>query len=214
MALWLQRTRFWLYYWPRYVFQLPHLAFSLLLSRLTALGNYRGITICSFSLSNVPGSEFITRTLEALQLVERIDPRRFRRIQRQIRFILHAELESGACYRRLGRFCLVDFNRYDFVKDHDWYLYCYASALVHEATHGAIYSACVAHTKRNRLPIEKLCHTEERRFMQNFDVPERAWSDQIPGVFDEQYYLKYFSANWLSRVRSRKKRISEVRKDA
>ena len=203
-----------MYYWPRWIFQLPHFAFSLLLSRLTGVGSYRGISICSFTLSQVSGKEFMRRTLEALQLVERTDSRRFRRIQRQIRFIIHAELESGACYRRLGRICVVDFSRYDFTKDHDWYLYCYASTLVHEATHGAIYSGYVTYAKRNRLRIEKLCHMEERRFLQKLDVPDRAWSEQILGVFDEEYFLKYFGRNWLSRLRIILKRISEVRKDA
>lgn len=214
MARSLQKARFWIYYLPRCVFELPLLAFSLLLSRLTGLGSYGGITICSFTLSQVSGREFLGRTIDALQLVERTDPRRFRRIQRQIRFIVHAELDSGACYRRFGRSCDVDFTRYDFVKDHDWYLYCYASTLVHEATHGAVYSGFVSYTKRNRLRIEKLCHTEERRFLKNLDVPGRAWSDQIAGVFDEQYFLNYFSTSWLSRLRIRMKRISEVRKHA
>ena len=214
MARALQRTRFYTYYWPRWFFKLPYIAFSLLLCRLTRLGGYRGIRISSFTLSHISGEEFTGRTIEALQLVERTDPVRFRRIQRQIRFIVHAELRSGACYQRLGRFCFIDFTRYDFSKDHDWYLYSYASTLVHEATHGAVYSDYVAYTKRNRLRIEKLCHTEERRFLQNLDVPERAWSEQIAGAFDEQYFLKYFSSNWRSRSRIIKTRISEVRRDA
>lgn len=214
MARALQRSRFRTYYWPRWIFRLPYLVFSLLLSRLTRLGGYRGIRICSFTLSHISGEAFTGRTIEALQLVERTDPRRFRRIQRQIRVIAHGELESGACYERLGRFCIIDFSRYDFTKNHDWYLHCYASTLVHEATHGAVYSDYVGYTKRNRLRIEKLCHTEERRFLKKLDEPDRAWSEQIAGTFDEEYFLKYFSKNWLSRLGTILKRISELRRDA
>jgi hypothetical protein len=214
MARSLQKARFWIYYWPRWALQLPFPAILLPVGRRTALGSYGGITICSATFSQISGKQFLERTIEALQLVERIDPRRFRRIQQHIRFIVHGELASGACYWRLGRVCIVDFGRYDFATDHDWYLHSYASALVHEATHGAIYSRYIAYLARNRLRIEKLCHTEERRFLQGLDTPDRSWSDQLAGVFDEQYFVQYFSANWLSRMRGMRKRIAEVRKDA
>jgi hypothetical protein len=123
-------------------------------------------------------------------------------------------LYSGFGWVQLSKLAQNRLSSESQAKDHDWYLYCYASTLVHEATHGAIYSGYVTYTKRNRLRIEKLCHTEERRFLQNLDAPDRSWPDQIAGVFDEQYFLQYFSANWLSRVRIIWKRISEVRKDA
>ena len=76
--------------------------------------------------------------------------------------------------------------RYNFPKDHDWYLRCYAATLVHEATHGAIYSRYIGHTRRNRLRIERLCHTETLRFLRRLDKPDRVWSEQIAGVFDEE----------------------------
>lgn len=214
MAHALQKARFWIYYWPRWLWELPFPAILLPIGRWTALGSYRGIDICSVTFSQIPGSQFLEQTLEALHLVERVDPRRFRRVQRHIRFVVHTELASGACYNRLGRVCMVDFSRYDFAKDHDWYLHSYASTLVHEATHGEVYSRYVTYSKHNRLRIEKLCHTEERRFLRALDTPDRSWSDQIAGVFDEQYFVQYFSANFLSRARILRKRVSEVRKDA
>jgi hypothetical protein len=217
MARALQKARFRLCYWPRWVLQVPFAAILVPASRRRVLGNYRGINICSGSFSSfsrIPGSEFLQRTLEALELVERFDARRFRRIQQEVQFIVHAELRSGADYRRPGRFCVVDFTRFDFAKDHDWYLRCYAAALVHEATHGALYSRYVGYTRRNRLRIERLCHSEELRFLKRLDTPDRYWSVQIAGVFNEQYYSQYYGANWFSRLRTIRQRISDVRRDA
>jgi hypothetical protein len=105
----------------------------------------------------------------------------------------------------------VDYLRYDFSSDHDWCLYCYASALVHEATHGAVYSHYVGITRRNYLRIEALCTTEERRFLARLDTPERCWSQQI-AEFDEQYFLRYYNESWLSRIAGLWRRISEARK--
>ena len=135
----LQRFKFCLYYWPRWFLSIPFIAVPIFAYARSALGEYRGIKVCSFSVSKIPSSEFLARTLEALQLIERVDARRFRRIQQEIQFIVHGELLVGAEYDRLGRVCTVDFTYYDFEKNYKWYLWSYAGALVHEATHGAVY---------------------------------------------------------------------------
>ena len=206
-----QKVRFRLHHWPQWLLDLPFAAFLVPATRRSALGTHRGIAIAGASFSRGSGPEFLKRTIEALELVNRFDARRFRRVQQEIRFIIHAELPSGADYRRVGRFCCVDYTRYDFGKDHDWYLRCYAAALVHEATHGAIYSRHVGYTRRSRLRIEKLCHTEELRFLRRLDTPDQLWSEQIAGSFNEQYYLQYYRAGLFSRVRTIRQRIREVR---
>ena len=87
MARAVQKVRFALHHWPRCVLGLPFAAILIPASRRTALGTYRGISICSSSFSRVPGPEFVQCTTEALELVERFDQRRFKRIQQEIRFI-------------------------------------------------------------------------------------------------------------------------------
>jgi hypothetical protein len=113
---------------------------------------------------------------------------------------------------RPERFCLVDYYRYEFAKNHDWYLHCYAAALVHEATHGSVYSHYVPVLERNRLRIERLCRTEEIRFLRRLDTPDRCWSEQIAGAFNEQWFSDYYNRPWFSRAISRWKRIAEVKK--
>jgi hypothetical protein len=210
----LRKVRFYLYHW-RWLFNvpIPFAALEALGYRSTGQGEYKGIRIYSFSFSRTEPAAFLQPTLEALQLVERVDARRFRRIQREIRFIIHSELPSGAVYIRPGRYCHVDYTRYDFAKGHEWYLRSSAATLVHEATHGAVYSRYVAYTRRYRLRIERLCHSEELKFLRRLDTPDRSWSAEIAGVFDEQYFLRYFGATWVSKWRIMGQRISEVRKD-
>jgi hypothetical protein len=207
-----QKFRFRLYYWPRWLLQIPFPAVICPFLRRNALSNYRGICICRASFSTrVSGEQFLNGTLEALHFIERVDPRRFRRIQQQIRFIVHSELVSGASYQRLGRICFVDYGRYELERDHDWYLRCYASALVHEATHGVLYSRFLATTATNRLRIEKLCHLEEKRFLRRQDTPDRCWSDEIVGQFDARWYEQRHRTGRLSNALGLRKRISEVR---
>jgi hypothetical protein len=212
MARGLQKFRFRLFYYWRWLFQMPFAVVLCPLFRRFALGSYRGICICRASFSTrISGEQFCKGTLEALQLIERVDPRRFRRIQQQIRIIVHSELVSGATYKRVGRICDVDYTRYKLERDHDWYLRCYASALVHEATHGVLYSRFVAYTARNRLRTEKLCQLEERRFLRRLDTPDRCWSDEILGEFDTLWYEQHYRTGQLSKALQLRKRISEVR---
>src|ERR1044071_2417959 len=170
----LSRFRFRLYYWPRWLVELPFPAIICPICRRTALSGYRGISICQASFSRFSSKKFLESTLEVLKLIERVDPRRFRRIQKHVRFIVHSELASGACYKRLARWCAIDYSRYDFTEDQDWSLLSYASALVHEATHGEIFSRYIISSARTRVRIEKLCHTEERRFLRHLDTPQRS----------------------------------------
>ena len=214
MARFQRKISFWLYYWPRWALEWPFLALVCPIFRFRALGTYQGIAICKATFSRSTSKRFLGHTLEALQLIERIDPRRFKRIQREIHFIVHAELLSGASYNQFGRICNVDYCKYEFDRDHDWYLYCYASTLVHEATHGTICSNYVAYSLRNRCRIERICHREEYRFLHKLDTPERSWSKQIAGEFDPRSWSPYWHSNWLSRARGLWKRASDVRKDS
>ena len=193
----LRIIRFWLYFATRMsiVYQIAAILCSLL--HRHRLGSYKGIDISSASFNRSNDAEFLEHTIQALQMIESVDARRFRRIQREVRFIVNCELNSGASYRRIGHICNVDFRRYDFGRDAEWYLRCYASTLVHEATHGAIYSQHVAYTRKTRSAIEKLCHTEEYKFARRLDTPERCWSEQIIGPFDERRWYSFWYSGFF-----------------
>jgi hypothetical protein len=90
-------------------------------------------------------------------------------------------------------------------------LRCYAATLVHESTHGAIYSRYIGNTRGNRLRIERLCYAEQLRFLKRLDTPGRLWSEQIAGVFDENYFVQYYRASRVSQLRTLFRRIADVR---
>jgi hypothetical protein len=152
------------------------------------------------------GAEFVARTQEALDLIRRHDPRRFRRIQSRLRYIVNKELFSGGEYDRRLHACHIDFERLDFAANHEWCLLWYASALVHEATHGVIASKGVPYDDNTRARIERLCHTEEKRFV--LRARPRALND-IVGEFDETQWSEYWNGGgfwtYVKRMRERLK---------
>src|SRR5690348_2743535 len=88
--------------------------------------------------ANQEDDGFVTFTKQALNLIERTDPRRYRRVEREIRYIVNTYLVSSAEYRRGIRRCSVDFARYKVDPSHpryEWYLASFACTLIHEATH-------------------------------------------------------------------------------
>jgi hypothetical protein len=179
---------------------------------LAQLGSYQGINICSASFNRSNDTEFCEQTIKALRLIEQVDPRRFRRIQDEVKTILNCELLAGGRYRRLGRICEVDFRRYDFARDDQWYLHCYSVMLVHEATHGAIYSRYIVYTRATRARIERICETEARWFAKKLDTPEHRWSDRIVGPFDErEWHPAWYTGKFRQAIQSLK-RIRDVRR--
>ena len=211
----LRRIRFWVHISVQKSLSYPFVTILCPRYHGDRPGSYKGIDISSASFNRSNDAEFLERTVQALQMVERLDVRRFRRIQREVRFIVNCELsDAGASYRRTGHVCQVDFRRYDFGRDAEWYLRSYASALVHEATHGAIYSRYVAYTPKSRCAIERLCHTEEHRFVMRLDTPERRWSEQIIRPFDERRWHASWYAGFFRRGIRIGERIVEVKRRA
>jgi len=184
----MRRLRYRLWYWSRYWLGLlaaPVLRGGYWLMKKDS-SSFEGIWIVDSSIRGRDRAGFNTDTVAALDLIQRVDPRRFARIQREIEFIVHSEsLGSRGTYKRAERTCYIDYSRFEFSDNTEWNLWLYASTLVHEATHGAIDSRFVGYTPRLRARIERLCHTEQQRFVRLADTPERSWSDSLLGPFDE-----------------------------
>lgn len=169
----------------------PFLAFGDFLDRRNVLPQHDGILLVN--LCHQPGAEgqFHLRIREALEFIERSDPRRYRRIKREIRRIMNAPVLASGNYQRPFRTCIVDLLKLHFETHPEWSLYCLSSLLVHEATHGSCYSRCVGYTRRTRERIERLCHREEERFAKRA-FPENA-ADVI-GEFD----LTWWRNSWAT----------------
>lgn len=163
-----------------------------------------------------PEPPFLRHTVAALRLIQSMDPRRFRRVQREIAVISAAPGLSFASYGRPGRRCRVDFACVDtdlWQQEPEWYHWFYATVLVHEATHGAIYSRHVQYTPKLRARIERLCCAEARRFATRADREDRQWSDALVPEFDERKWYESWHLTRWQRTKRLFARLREVLRD-
>ena len=109
----------------------------------------------------------------ALQLIEKTDPIRFARVKREIRTVLNIPvLQGGAGYSRNHRTCNIDLRCFPVEKDRESGISFMACMLVHEATHGLLFTKKIRQTERILRRVEKVCWNEEVRFARKiaFDV--------------------------------------------
>jgi hypothetical protein len=171
---------------------------------------HRGIRLCDINHNDTDDSAFISRSREALDMIEAKDPRRFRRVQQEICYIVNKELNACGEYHRSTRACFVDFGRYRFDEHPDWYLCLYAGTLVHEATHGLLYSKGFLYTPENREQIERICHAEESRFL-TLAKPE--WRAQLINEFDPAGWHFAWTASRWAKTKALLRRIRESKKE-
>ena len=208
----MQRLRYVLFYLDRIG---PSLIVELFLQWLlnsVASESFEGIKVVDFSARRNIIHRFQVDTLAALRLIKSVDPRRFKRIQREMPMIVNSEYSSYATYKRLGKRCEIDYNRFDLTDHPEWYLWWYATVLVHEATHGAVYSKHIHYIPRLRARIERFCETEARRFATRADISERHWSDVLVRKFDEKRWHKSWYSTPLQRTKKLLSRILEERR--
>jgi hypothetical protein len=161
-----------------------------------------GIKIVGDSLTRISreaNQRFHLDTIAALRLIKSVDSRRFRRLQREVSYIVNSPLFAFASYSRATKSCYIDYPTMnpDTESNPEWYSWWYASVLVHEATHGAIFSRLINYTPDTRVRIERLCHTEQRRFATRSDTPDRLWSEPMVGMFDEKrWHGTWHSTFW------------------
>ena len=172
---------------------------------------YKNIILADVNHDEADDQEFLSRTKEALDLIERVDPRRFRRVQNEIKYIVNAELISTGQYWRENKVCPVDFGRFRLWPNQDWALHFYAGLLVHEATHGRLHARGISYTQATRERIERLCEMEARRFLGRAR-PE--WAEQMFGRFNpSDWSLAWYGSRWR-RLRFLWKRIRESKRIA
>lgn len=171
------------------------------------VGEHCGIKLADMSRNETDGSAFVEKTKQALDLIRDLDPKRFARVQIHIDYICNAELYSGGRYCP-GNVCQLDFGRWDFAQHPDWSLYMYSSAIVHEATHGLLRAKGFKRTRRNWKQLERICRSEENRFLSRIDSP---WGEQLRKPFDS---ADWDFGPWLTRAMRLFRRIREERKKA
>ena len=82
--------------------------------------SFEGIRIVDLSMRRQVDRRFQEDTVAALNLIKSLDPRRFRRIQREIHYIVNTERLSWAGYARPLRECEVDYPRIEPIEHQEW----------------------------------------------------------------------------------------------
>lgn len=145
---------------------------------------------------------FKTTLLASLQLIEDCDERRFRRIQRHIKWIVNIALglDIGANYDFASQTCSIDFiePRPEDIKP--WYKIFYAAeyakVLIHEATHGLLISRGIPYNSEFRARVEEICVLEENRFIRRAAKRARDFSDEDSIMVMENLESEFNAAIW------------------
>lgn len=177
-----------------------HMLFDLLggwLAQKTIVLTYKGINLCETANYQWAKDEFIEKSREALDLIEQVDFKRFKRVQKYIIYIKPAIARGTASHLPLSKGCLVDWRKLDFKRYPRASLVLYSAVLIHEATHGYIQSKGIRYRGKIRLRIEKLCHLEEARFVKQA-VPNigESWIK----LYDESLYVSQYNESTLKRL--------------
>ena len=127
------------------------------------VARFKAIGIADF---RKPHGPFSSTVADALHLVALHDPRRFKRIQQAIQWVVNQATVHGglAEYHSDLSVCFIDFPRLAPVLEDRFRRACVACILVHEATRGLIEHRGVRSGPEARGRIERLCVLEQNRF--------------------------------------------------
>ncbi|MEX2120642.1 MAG: hypothetical protein WD847_13700 [Pirellulales bacterium] len=145
---------------------------------------------------------------EALDVLERYDPRRFARVGRNLRAICNGPLASTALYQPHTGICWIDMSRFESWRGEAALAVLLAATIVHEATHGELRR--LARTRRN-LREEAICHREEWRCFKllasraGIEVSQE-WLEEVQ-QFDPSWHREYYARPWLAHLREQWRRI-------
>jgi hypothetical protein len=197
-------------YWLAWLLWLPFLPFhylEVLIKRLdlytTVREEYGGVRISEGGLRR-SDSFFVECTKDALKLVETHDPRRFRRIQREVRFIANRPGAMLGFYDATNRLCGINFTcleewasgwlspEYRGRDEYLWFIAYYAATIIHEATHGTIASGGMPYLPATRVRIERLCTREEQRFAARLPQDRYDFANDLIEPFDEKRWYPYW----------------------
>lgn len=172
------KVRYWVYSWPIYLSGLLIAPLELLLCSAGRLGTIESIQIAYLNRhGGSPEGEKVFKLVKAsLALIRETDPRRWRRVCKEIAWVcLMPSIDSGT-YSRVSRICSLDVSmiaREELSPAETIELI--ACIVVHEATHGLLCSRGLVHTKRSHHRVEELCCREMDRFSTRAGLPRRDW---------------------------------------
>jgi len=170
------------------------------LSRTSEVARWEGVILADLRNRRHQTPHFRDTLLASLQLLQRADPRRLRRVLRHIDYITNTTLpRAGAQYSYDIRTCVLEFQEPTAEFDIPYLIGWYACVLVHEATHGVIRSRGIRYTPELRERIEQLCVREEQRFIRHLSAVDTELAARLPHDFDSRDWNWYWHATPFER---------------
>jgi len=159
---------------------------------------FRGIRMLDFNRQT--RSIFNQKINEALTMIEQNDPRRFQRVQREIRLIVYDRwliepLPQGAYFRQ-AKVCLINLKRFDFNRSPRFKTALLAALILHEATHGLLHRKRLSNEKllRKKTPhvqrFEVFCNREETRLLLKLGYDLRPFDPYTESNMNDLQYLQ------------------------
>jgi hypothetical protein len=166
------RTRYFFATLPSFLWQVPVIFCDAIAPCIWPNETKHGVRIVD--LQETSRKEFTVAITLAFDLLQQKDAVRFRRVCREIRMIVQTPVMTGAQYSRPLRVCSIDWSQVQpmFEFGNDYGVQFLASVLVHEATHGYLYSRRIVQIRRNYARIEQLCCLEMLRFGRKVGMDE------------------------------------------
>jgi hypothetical protein len=167
-----------------------------------------GIRVIDANQEHQDDGRFFGVIHESLDLLQRRDPVRFRRVCRFINTIVNEEALATAQYCATIRTAVLDFARMELLCPERAPLSVFVAAtLVHESTHGLVRARGIH--RRRCIRVERLCHREESRFLGRFD---RKLQERHEGLFNPNNWHTVWKMSFLQRLVMLSKHVVRVRR--
>jgi len=129
-------------------------------------------------------------------------------VRKRLSWVVRATLSIPglAEYQHRTRACVIDFISPSDEFDAEYLIGMYACTLVHEATHGVICSREIPYSSELRLRIERLCVTEEQRFLLHLTITRPELSERLYTEFDASRWRESWNKTEGQRVLARLRR--------
>jgi hypothetical protein len=156
-------------------------------ARGSLVGEFDGIHLSDMRGT---GASFKQTIEDALRLIREHDCRRYGKVRAHIEWIVNNKTPSGEMeYLEELRLCMFEFLQPSWLS-REALAACYACFVVHEATHGQVFSRGIRCDAGTRMRIERLCTREQNRFGARLAAldPIRYPPAMLCFKFDESYW--------------------------
>jgi len=141
----------------------------------------------------------------ALNKIKEIDARKYKRVKKYLRSIAYVEMGSN-CYMQMQRSFFVD----TIPEDKDYF----ASSIIHEATHGYLFSKGFLYSKDMQEQHERICTKEQLYFLTKLIAKKENLSkeEQMKEVLRyKKYFEKSLQRQWWDKKVQKEKRINRLK---